>query len=726
MTEFNALVSKMSLLAVTIGLLNSGVCADSGDFTIEEIIVTAEKRGEGRNLMEVGQGISAMTGDSIEAIGAASIADVLESTPGLNLAQTADANSASIQIRGISSDFGDATVGYYLDDLPFTRVNTSFVPIIWAFDLKQIEVLRGPQGTLYGAGSSSGAVIVHTTNANTSEFEAKVDTSVSTTEGSENNYEISGAVNVPVVEDVLGIRIAAGYQDDSGYISDPARGNSNFNDAERKNLRAKVTYTPAENMEVRASIWDSETENAPIYTNEDYAYESPNLAFPIMPSLRNPIDNNEYTLYNLTFEYAFTSATLYSASSYIDFSSESVTTTTAPLNDLLNETSNRSFNQELRLASTHEGNWQWTLGAFYQESKERLNFTFLPQFPPTDPVIRAVSERYKAEQWALFGELHYRFWDDKLEATIGLRYVEDEREANEVTPLNVLAGSLVGLPTYREASSDDVTPRFNLTAQWTDNSMTYLNIAKGFRPGAHNAFLSQLTAFGTTNVEAAAKPDELWTYEVGGKFQSEDNRFSLELALYYNDWSDTQAFETIFAPVPGVPGLQAPLLVGRNVGEAVSYGMDLNIVYVPLEGLRIQMGGNVNESEYKNSFGSPGATIESGSQITQVPEYSVYASIDYNRSLSGWDGLEGVLHLGIQQTDEKPIYSVGQVYNSDTSTSVNLRLGIQAEQWGLFLFSNNLLNEDGLTSAVGSTLDPSVLGPRVKPRTFGVNLKYRY
>ncbi|NIB38153.1 TonB-dependent receptor [Pseudomaricurvus alkylphenolicus] len=716
-----AIAFAISTVAGSVYALNSH--ADN-DFLIEEIVVTAEKRGAGRDLLEVGQAISAFTGDSMEAVGATSITDVLEMSPGVNLAQTARATSASIQIRGISSDFGDATVGYYLDDLPYTSVNTSFVPIVGTFDLEQIEVLRGPQGTLYGAGSSSGAVLVRTRNASTTDFEAKLDTSVSTTTEAGENYEVFGAVNVPLIDGVLGARIVAGYEDNAGYIDDVARGKDDYNDHRNDSVRAKLTYTPTDELTVRTSVWYSKTDAAPIFVNEDYKYDSPNLLFPIGTSEREALfDNNEYTLYNLSIEYDFPEVSLYSATSLIDLESESLNSTTTLLNDLWNRGETRSFNQEIRLASTHEGALQWTVGAFYQDSEEASDFLTVSQSSPSQ-VVQLVGDRYESEQWSVFGEMHYRFWEDRLEATVGLRYVDDEREADESALGNIAIASFFGVPTHRETGSSNVTPRFNLTAQWTDRAMSYINIAKGFRPGTQNSLTSVLFALGTEVVDPSADADELWTYEIGGKLRSEDDRFMVEAALYYNDWSDVQAFETIFISNPAAPGVNIPLLVGRNVGEAESYGLDLKLVYVPVNDLRLQFGGNVNNSEYKDSFGVQGGAIEAGTRIAQVPEYSLFASVDYNRPIN--DSLEWTLHLNLQKTAEKPTYFTGIEYQSDSNTLANFRTGVQSEQWGLFFYVDNLLNEDGLTTAVSSTLDPGVIGTRVKPRTAGLNLKYAY
>ncbi|NIB38172.1 TonB-dependent receptor plug domain-containing protein [Pseudomaricurvus alkylphenolicus] len=691
-------------------------------FVLEEIVILAEKRGEGRSVMDTGFAITGVSGDQLEHMGADSIQDALAGAPGVNFTQTTGANEMSIQIRGISSDFGDATVGYYFDDLPFTLINTSHVPDINPFDLQQVEILRGPQGTLYGAGSSSGAVIVRTQPADTSDYEVKLDISGSNTEGGGSNYGVNAALNVPVIDEVLGLRFVVGHEDNGGYVDNVVTAENDFNDSERTTVRARLTYTPTDNLEVRGSVWHSEADAAPGFSNADYVNTSINLLIPQGNSGLDYFDNSQFSLYNTVIEYSFDGFDLYSTTSYIESEQQRVDGLTTTLVDLAIDRKNEAISQEIRLSSTGDGAFSWNGGLFYLKGEQDDDATLFTQPPAPSQAIVGFSEHYEDEQWAVFAEVHWTGFSDILELTAGLRYVEDERTAVESAPANAAAAAFLGVDNPRKEENNDITPRFNATARWSEDFLTYINLAKGFRPGAHNYLASELSAF--PNGISAADPEELWTYEVGTKVTLLDGDFSFEGALYFNDWSDVQVFQTFIVNFGGIP---TPVLVGVNGGNAESYGVDANFVYTGISGLRLQVGGNVNSSEYLDTVGTAPAQIPSGSRIQQVPKYTLSAAADYQWSIASDDsGLQGVFHLDIQHVDEKPSYSVGSAYSSDKITLLNARIGVEGDNWGVFLFGENLLGEDGLLTSVPTSIDPGILGPRSRPATFGLNVKYQY
>ena len=221
---------------------------------IEEIVVTAFKR-EGLRVVDAPASINILDGEFIEDLGADQIEDFLQFSPGLSIDEAqgvAGSGVTAIQIRGVSATFGAASVGFYLDDLPFSFINFNLLPDPSPYDLRSIEVLKGPQGTLYGAGSAAGVVIVNTNDPIMNKFSAKADLQGSSTDRGSENYSFSGALNVPLVKDKLAARVTISYQNNDGYIDDRSvPGADNLNDEERLNARLKLLYTPSEDLEVK-------------------------------------------------------------------------------------------------------------------------------------------------------------------------------------------------------------------------------------------------------------------------------------------------------------------------------------------------------------------------------------------------------------------------------------------------------------------------------------------
>jgi outer membrane receptor protein involved in Fe transport len=655
---------------------------------LEEVIVSALKREQ--SLMDTPIAVSAFTGDWLDEIGANDLADFLQSAPGTAIVDSGTGDQ-SISIRGISSLYGDSPVGYYLDEVPFNFIGIPLVPDVRTFDLERVEVLRGPQGTLYGSSSLGGTVRILTRDPVLNEFQGKLDLTGSNTHDGGSNYGVKAAINLPLVDDRLALRIVGTTEDYSGWLDDTASGLKDVNDRDIQTLRAKLLWTPTDTVELVLGAWAYRSDaDAGSTGNDDREFV--NSVAPGSGILApNTID---YDLYSALLTINTRYFDVVSSTSYLDFmyTSGGAFNTTRPAD---------TFAQEIRFTSNFEGPWQWTAGAFYRDLTTAFAFE-LPGFPPS-------TQDTSSESWAVFGELTYAFTEE-LEGTVGLRQFEDTRNRYDT----VVVGSLVEIEFEEKYSN--TSPRFNLS--WTPNEDTlfYANIAQGFRSGFQQPGISLYVA-GQLGLDIGngADPETAWSYEIGSKTTFADGRVALEAAAYYIDWQDLQ---TTISVIPGALGAIV------NAGEAGAIGLDFSLTALVTDGLELGVSGNINSSEYKETVTDVGGiVVEDGQQIQGFPARTFTGFANY-----GWDigqnGWRGVSLFRIDYTSERTLNFGSVTTDSDPITQASFRIGVEAGKWGAYLFADNLFDEDGMVDGPGITPETADLAIRLRPRTIGLNLRY--
>lgn len=362
----------------------------------DEIIVTATKREQ--RIIDVPLAITAIGGDEIEERGALTIKDLQYSVPGLNI-QELSGGAAQVTLRGINPGFGTGLpiVGVYVDEVGISVDQQQRFGSFPLADLERIEVLRGPQGTLYGQGSVAGTIRYITKNPDLTSPGGYVEGNVYTQEEGEIGYRANGAVGIPLQKDVLGLRVTAGYDRLSGWIDFPAIADGDeVNQTERFYLRPKLLFKP--NDQLTASLlyqyFDEKVDsNAVSSTTMDYIKPGRTLLLP---------SSDKGHLLNGIVEYDFGSVSLVSSTGYQDRAFQQ----SGDFGFLFESGSDfKIFNQEVRLTSTDEGPFQYTIGAFYRDYKDEGFSTFGMQ----------TSE---AQSWAVFGEGSYAI-TDQLEIIAG-------------------------------------------------------------------------------------------------------------------------------------------------------------------------------------------------------------------------------------------------------------------------------------------------------------------
>jgi outer membrane receptor protein involved in Fe transport len=692
-------IPTLCALLLAAAPLDRAVAQTGAPIVLEEIVVTALKRGEAA-ISETPIAISAFSGDSLERQGADGLSDFLQTAPGAGIIETQTGTNI-IQIRGISAQIGDATVGFYLDDMPVTLVSQTQLPDVRTFDLERVEVLRGPQGTLYGASSQGGTVRILTRNPDLERFEVKGDASFSNTDEGEDNYSLNGSLNLPLVEGRFATRFAAGYSELGGWIDDPLTGAQDINGSEVETYRAKALFAATDRLKLTASAWLSRVANGS---------NNQSTADGLRPGAgTNESTNFEYDLVSTTAEYTTGAITLYNALSHMKYDQDFVTqvpvvSRTAYQTDVMTD--------EFRVTSAFSGPFNFLLGAFYANAESEI----------AQDIMLTPSQRdtLDSKAWAVFGEAYYAPSESRWELTAGLRYFEDERSTADHLPTTAAFLGLLGFPNPRKGTVDALTPRLNVAFRANEDALLYMNIAKGFRSGALQPGVSLISAglLGVLNqVPAVIQPENLWTYESGVKLTAlAGGALDVEAAVYYNDWKDL----ILFLPLAGFPTAYAV-----NGPEAESYGLDLVLTARPAKGLTLSIGGNINEAQYAESR----SIFAKGDRIDNVPSATLNAAIDYARGIRGT--LSAFGHFDLQHTEDRNLRTFAPTVptpividaQSDAITVSSLRIGLQSEAWTVALFVDNLFEEDGAVDPI-SQFTP--LGVRLRPRTVGINLKVHY
>jgi iron complex outermembrane recepter protein len=655
--------------------------------------------------------ITALTGQQMKDMGGSDLADFAGAIPGLSF-QNDRAGENRTTIRGISEIGGTApSVGVYIDEIPVTAVSGEQINLK-SFDVDRIEVLRGPQGTLYGEGSEGGTIRVVTNKPDASGFSADFRATASGTDHGGANGEADAMINVPLIDDTLALRVVGLWSDYDGWTTNPDLGVSRYNENSSYTVRAAARFTPDPDWTIDASyIHQLSRSDGPSVSDLDYVYAVPT------PEPRN----DRIDVYNLTIQRHFDFATLTSATGYFDRSSNSLNdfSSEAPLLSFVFGTpidtvyisrpnKQKTFTEELRLVSNGDGPFQWTVGGFYEN-----NSLFIANAshtnPPEDDVFD-LSVDDISRQYAAFGEATYAI-TDALHLTAGVRYFEQDRDTKaSVSGLVPLLFTGVSFNDLTQKASDShVTEKFSLSYNVTDKALVYATASSGFRAGDINPY-----AFMFPGAPQSFGPESLWNYEVGAKTSWFDDRLVANGDLFYIDWSDLIVDAQTANPLFGY---------SFNAGKAHSEGAELELTAIPMEGLELSLGETYNEAQLDRV--SPGAAATEGSTLPFVPKFKTFAAAQYSFPLPFW-GLSGRLRGDLFNTSSTYSFiSNAPSSVSDSYTQVNLRAGVVGTDWDLMVFADNVGNTKGeLSASVGE------LGTEqwdlIRPLTVGLTLNKHF
>ena len=686
---------------------------------IEEITVTANKREQ--DLQDVAMGLSALTGDDLNRIGAVGAQDYLAQIPGVNYNAQGKGRSPVI-VRGISTisttilSDAQSTSAIYIDGLPSLQrwgAWTNTDPN--TFDIERVEVLRGPQGTLFGSGALGGALRVINNKPNASEFQSSVDLGQSFTQGGDDSNSINAMLNIPLIDDELALRVVAFSRNDGGYIDNIRREEKNINSGEMEGGRLMLAYKPSNDLSLRFTA----THQADVVDDSSATFrdkaDGPRYAYDgVIPEFSDV----SISIYNLSVDYDLGGTLLTSSTTYSKRDSF-INLDLASLVDLIFETGLEpdendyslteeveTFAQEVRLVSQGDGPMQWTVGAFYLDQKID---TFQDWTADNlGDLVQQTRFLPHITEMAIFGELTYQL-SDKLFVTGGGRWFDNSFEFE--IPINIGALANGTLPLTEEVSSS-FTPKVALSYYINDDMHIYTSATKGFRVGQINT-----TVAPEAGVPASYEPDSLWNYEVGLKTLLLDGHLKLNMAAYYIDWTDIQLQRTITTDDDRVFNFN------DNAGDAVSKGIEVELTYLPSENWEVGTAFSYIDATLETVTGDTGLTP--GSTLPGTPDFTMANYVQYVDNDMPND-LAGYVRLGHQHVGQMVSNINNADYlNSDTYNTFNLRGGLQYENYEVALYVENLTNDDAATSKYDqdSFNINTFRAFRLKPRTMGLTFR---
>ena len=731
--------------------------AEDSTLMLEEITVTASKRSQ--SVQEAGLSVTAIGSVELERMGADNFTDFAVRVPNLGFGAESDGrfSANSPAIRGI---FGDGTTGFYIDDTP---IPASIQPRV--IDLSRIEVLRGPQGSLYGARSMGGTIRLITKQPSLDETEGNVHAKLSTVKEGDLNWALDGTVNIPLAPEKFAARITAYYGENSGIYDEhylPTWTEGDAGDGVTVHENIGPAFETKENVDDEtyrgfqiiglAQVTDNLTFTPKFMYQKTDAdglpfadYEASNTDRYRFYDIDEP-GYEEWWLASGTVNWEFDKGTIVSTTSYFDRYLDETEEMTSflhwlfnnaivPIDPLYSDISQSedftSFAHETRYTSSFDGPFQFTLGVFYQKNKytrfypnsymvgmnDALGFEISP-----DDLIYYARNIFNTEEYAAFGEATMDF-NDWLSVTAGGRLYETKTYAE-----NDADGFANGGPSYSEGnqSENGFNPKVLVQADVSEDVNVYASASKGYRIGGINGNLSdalcgdELAALGITSQDARTfNSDSLWSYEAGVKSKLADNRLSVNAAGYIIKWNDIQQLNRLAC------GFQ---YVG-NAGKAESTGFELEASALLAEGLTMSFAVGYTDAKITDAAGAVGVSV--GDKIQGVPNWTVSSTGEYIFPVGG--GYDGLLRYDFNY------YGRSFSSNNETSaatqrlrpswTALNLRAGVMTEEWEVTLFVDNVTDERANLADSRSLAAETPGRQRLvtnRPRTIGLEARARF
>lgn len=661
---------------------------DAASTNSEDIVVTARKREE--RAIDVPIALTTFDGKALRERGANNLSDFLQEAPGVGIYDFGSGNQ-KITIRGVSTSLGGNANGYYLDDLPFTGVTIPIEPDVRAWDLDRVEVLRGPQGTLFGEGSMGGTVRILTANPDLKNWLVRAEGGLSVTKGGGENHSAKGTISVPVIPDLLAVRVSGTYERFDGWIDDAKSGRRRVNEQDYDTLRAKVLFTPTDRLTLNGTYWQYRG----TFPNGGSAATDANQ-IAISGALAS---KTNYDLYGGSARYDLGFGEVFYGYSH--------NKTSLPISGpLFGGTLDLAIDvtldtHELRLASTGQHALQWTVGA-YQRTAVRIDSTKFALFG-LDNLARV---RSKAQ--ALFGEGTYTLPGTPIDLTAGLRYFQDEigsTEANAGVP-TVPPGGPIGRKYH------SFNPRFSIAWRPARNVNIYASAAKGFRSGQlqPGTSVSVASALGIP-LASELSQDSIWTYELGAKAAVLDGRLSFEGAVYHSDWKDVAVRIPLLNT--GISGL-------ANSDGIKTSGVEASIVARPTRDFTMSANASYVDSHYAADV--PGTAIVKGSPVEDVVKFTTNVSAQYRRRMSEVATLSASANY--QHSSPRSFRSSAIYIDGDTIDRLDAQIGVELQRVAFHLFVDNLTNEQGAAGyRTVAQVAPGVFDSdanRLRPRTIGL------
>jgi len=688
---------------------SSGDTSTQAETGSQVIVVTAQRREE--RLQDVPISLAVLGGEQLDVSTAQGVTEALSRVPGVSVNIASQSGGTQLTVRGVSASgplfSGSTPVAFYLDTVPFALVKSAIAPDPAAYDLARVEVLRGPQGTLYGASALNGVIRVLTHQADLDAFEAKGRFSVAGTRHGGGSYRADAALNVPLVPGAVAVRAVIGYQDLSGWIDKPNA--ENVNDYRALNARLRLDARPTDALTISLTSWFSRADQGSPNSSDDSHRNFALLSEPI---------STDFDSYGLSVSYDFGGLTATSSTSYLRYASTSFIDRriyTVPNNRLETSLDSRVFTEELVLNSSGTGPWRWSLGGIYRNAKDD-QFQSRPDriIPAGSGQVVPIVWTDRSRSYAVYGELTRLLFDDRLELTGGLRYFHDQVRFNERVKSDGSTNPLF----VRDSEFEAATPRAALTWHVSRDLNFYGSYSQGFRSGfdQNPPTLAVAPEFGPVTA------DRLHNYEIGSKGRFANGLLAFDVAFFYIDWNDVQQLLVI----PAFGSLVSAVV---NAGSANGWGADLSLTARPTRGLELGASYGWNALEFAENvdfFG--GRFFNEGERLSYSPEHTLSVFGDYSFRVG--NDLEATIALSGNYTSQQTNRSlIGGAVSARTGDELFIARGSISiganDRWTARLFADNIFDEDGTVLPVPAGGRPDD-ATRIRPRTIGAQLELRF
>jgi outer membrane receptor protein involved in Fe transport len=688
---------------------------DTGD-----IIVTATKRNE--RLMQTALPMSAVTGEALAAANANSLGDYITRLPGV-VFNDYQPGVSEVVIRGVAAttyhEQGQTTVGYYINEIPVVEPGFPIgIPDVDTFDLSRVEVLRGPQGTLFGSSTLGGLVNYIVNTADASKIDAAASGLIGSTKNASGdlNYAAKAMINLPIIEDKLAVRVMALQRFDAGFADNIATKENGSSDFRTRGIRGSIVWTPAPGTKVTylSAYQDTKLDDQ---TYVDFA----RLYTRNLP--RDESQKTDFFLNSLRLDQTFDFATLTVIGSVDKKTNSTVfsypyayATGKTTGDDAAYGPGHADANIktiEARLASTATGPFEWLVGVSYLRSKKTSYDQIFQKgaegvvgsvLAPGDRIYGYLSDSLN-EDLGIFGELSFKPVE-QIELTVGGRYYDTKAKASVVNQASFVSGSLVDLSGSTNQKEDGFTPKVTLAWRPTGEIMVYATYSKGFRVGGINPNAGLLPT-----IPESYESDKVDNYEAGVKATLLDGRLSLDATVFHLDWKNIQA--RLFGPAPSY------------------YSYVFNAGGADVDG--VEFAGTVKFTDWATFTSN--VTYQDAELTEFLPDTfgpnGGYAKGTTLPGSSKWTVANNLV-LGFQDVTGKPTFEVAHFYLSKAPTAfaaaaerggyskfdVRASIGI-GENFRILGFVNNLFDKKGVLSAPFAD-SFSVLGSIIRPRTYGL------
>jgi len=679
---------------------------DGFEHVLEEVRVTARRRSE--LLQEVPLQISVFSALDIERAGIDRIDKAIALTPNFEIRNDQQPGVFTMTVRGVSQNRNaEAPIAFVVDGVPVGNVNAFTQDL---YDIERIEILKGPQGALYGRNAIGGAINV-VTKAPTNEYEGQAELRY----GKDDYYRFGGSYSGPIVEDRLLFRVSGFYEEGDGLIYNVTR-DAPAEKFDNRGIRGKLLFNATDNVtfDLRASYGKIET-GAALYT----------------PTTVNPVFMNSIQP-NVIIDDFDSQAVREIKDVYlkVDWETKYGTLTSITGYDDLFETLDQTFDwleislvegvltddienvtQELRWVSPYEDRFGYIIGAFYQDTKKfrgiepRLNLNcVVPPFDcsPANKFLIPVNVSFveqNSDVFAVFGQVEYDI-SEKLTVLGSLRYDEDQRSVTRIT---------AGFDD--DASFSLLQPKVSLAYDWNDRVMTYISAARGFRSGGFNDT-------GTFGFEY--DQEELWTYELGFKSTSESQRIRLNGAIFYTDYDDQQFFL--------IDNMNAQALV--NGDKSTVKGFELDTQIWPLSNWQISAGFGYTDGEIDRIPEFTGAPpfIDfdelSGNTLPFTSEWKLNFSTEYTHNLQ--NGVNLIARFDYVHYGET-WFTLDNIERQEPYGLAALRIGAEFDRWTVTAYAENLFDNRDWTNSMFTSrwiATPTNLEAPSTPRNWGITARF--